>query len=349
MATHNPAACHLLRMPREIREQIYSDVLDSAPLAPPRCPTELDKCVEEDQGWGCGYYQKIMPPISCLSLLLCNRLISVEVIELITHKNNGKKTALRYKLDLMIWDCDLQPTWLSLPVPLKYVKIVDVDIRFFRFGGPQWSGRPPVLPQYLLQLLYRFLTNGPLFIWSHSGPPLPSSYRPPNLDNVSMTFISMLQKSSSPKNYQILSFPGQHLSAEKFLKAEIKAYSRLSKYICLLADSGLLFGKIKSLHLHHDGTRTTTTPTGGGGREGGEEKKNSGNDRSLTRMFDVKNMGDTSLIEGLSSGYGWGPVLELTQKIVNNGGIPYTDTLDCLPRDPNIPMEPVSWDSPIAM
>lgn len=353
MATQNPAACHLLQMPREIRDQIYSEVLDTPSLAPPICPTELDDCIEEDQGWGCGYYQRKWPPISCLSLLLCNRLISVEVIELITHKNNNEKTALRYKLDLMIWDCDIQPTWLSLPVPLKYIKVVDVGIRFFRFGGPQWAGHPAVLPQYLLQLLRRFLTNGPLFIWPHSGPPLPSSCGPPTLDNVSITFISMLQKSSSfssSMNYHVLNFPGQHFSAEKFHKEEFNTYSRLSKYISLLANSGLLFYKIKSLHLHYQGITTTTTGSssgggGGGGGEGGEEESNDGDYGSFTRVLDVKDMGDISLIEGLSSGYGWGPVMEITQKIVDNGGVQYTDTLDCLPRDPNMPpIEPPDWD-----
>lgn len=113
METQNPAACHLLHLPREIRDQIYSDVLDTAGLDPPICPTETDYCIHEDQGWGCGYYQKSFPPISCLSLLLCNRLISSEVTEMITRKNNNKKTAFRYKLDLMIWDIDLQPTWLT--------------------------------------------------------------------------------------------------------------------------------------------------------------------------------------------------------------------------------------------
>lgn len=341
METQNPKAYHLLHLPREIRDQIYSDVLDTAALAPPICPTEIDNCIEEDQGWGCGYYQKSLPPISCLSLLLCNRLISAEVIELITRKNNSEKTALRYKLDLMIWDCDLQPTWLSLPVPLKYVKVVDVDIRFFRFGGPQWADHPPVLSQYLLQLLRRFLTNGPVFIWPRSGPPLPSSHRPPHLDNLSITFISMLQKSSSSKNYQVLNFPGQNYSAEEFLKAEVNAYSRLSKYIPLLANSGLLFGKIKSLQLRYDGTTTTTTGSGGGGgSEGGEDDDG---DEILANVFDVKNMGDVSLTEALSSRYGWGPVMEITQKIVDNGGIEYTNTLDCLPKDPNMPIEPSFW------
>lgn len=343
METQNTAKCHLLHLPREIRDQIYSDVLDTAALAPPICPTEIDNCIEEDQGWGCGYYQKTFPPISCLSLLLCNRLVSAEVIELINRKNKSEKTAFRYKLDLMIWDCDLQPTWLSLPVPLKYVKAVDVDIRFFRFGGPQWADHPPVLSQYLLQLLRRFLTNGPVFIWPRSGPPLPSSYRPPHLDNLTIIFNSMLQKSLfSSKSYQVLNFPGQHFSMENFLEAEGDAYCRLSKYIPLLANSGLIFGKIKSLEYRYYGGTTTTTGSGGGG---GEDDDDDDDIESLKKVFDVKNMGDVSLTEALSSGYGWGPVMEITQRIVDNGGVEYTDTLDCLPKNPDMPIQP-SFCSP---
>lgn len=333
METQNPAAFHLLHLPREIRDQIYSDVLDTTAVAPPICPTEVDNCIEENQGWGGGWYQRTLPLISCLSLLLCNRLISTEVTELITRKNNNKKTVLRYKLDLMIWDCDLQPTWLSLPVPLKYVKAVDVDIRFFRFGGAQWVDHPTVLSQYLLQLLRRFVTNGPAFIRSRSLPPLPSSHRPPHLDNLSITVNSMLQNSSSSSNdYQVLNFPGQYFSAEQFLKAEVDAYFRLSKYISRIAQSGLLFGKVKSLQLRYDGNTTTTT---NGGRDGDE--------KSLTNVYDVKNVGYVGLIKEMWSGNGWGPVMELTQKIVDHGGIEYTDTLDCIPKDPNRPIEPSYW------
>lgn len=335
METQNLAQCHLLYyLPREIRDQIYSNVLDTPAVAPPICPTEVDDCIEEDQGWGCGYYSNRFPPISCLALLLCNRLIAAEVSELIAHKNNNNKTALRYKLDLMIWDCDLQPTWLSLPVPLKFLKAVEVDVRFFRYGGPQWADHPTVLSQYLLQLLRRFLTNGPVFIRPRSQHPphlplLLSSHRPPYLDTITLNFVPMLEPSSSSasstSNYQVLDFPGQKLSAENFLKAELGAYIRLSKYISLMANSGLLFGKIKTLQLRYYG-------------EGGK-----------TSRYDVKDMDDISLTEELCSKYGWGPVLEMTQKMVNGGGIEYSDTLDCLPRDPNMTIEPAYWSDGIGL
>lgn len=322
MESQNLAKCHLLYLPREIRDQIYSEVVDTPALAPPICPTESDDCIEEDQGWGCGYYQKSFPQISCLSLLRCNRHIRTEVSELIARKNNKKNTALRYKLDLMIWDCDLQPTWLSLPAPLKYVKTVEVDVRFFRYGGPQWADHPTVLSQYLLQLLRRFLINGPVFIRPRSRPLL-IFHCPPLLDNLTINFIPMLQSassSSSPSNYQVLDFPGQKLGADNFLKAEVDAYIRLSKYVALIANSGLLFGKIKSLQLRY-GTKTEDC------------------DGGMTNVYDVKDVGNIKLTEALCSRYGWGPVLEMTQKMVDGGGIEYSDTLDCFPLDPNMQIE----------
>lgn len=274
MESQTPAKCHLLRLPREIRDQIYSDVVDTPALAPPICPTKLGESIEVDHTWCSGYYQKKFPPISCLSLLLCNRLIAAEVGELVARKNNNKKTALRYKLDLMIWDCDYETTWLSLPVPLKYVKTVEVDVRFFRYGGPQWAeDSTTMLMQNLLQLLDRFLTNGPVFIRPRSRPLSLSPrtlHHPPYLDNLSITLVPMLQgSSSSPSNYQVLDFPGQKLSADNFLKAEVDAYICLREYVSLIANSGLLFGQIKSLQLRYG------TTTGGG-------------DQGITNVYDVK-------------------------------------------------------------
>lgn len=326
MEGQNAARCYLLDLPQEIRDQIYSDILDLPAFAPPICPTDAEDCIEEDQGWGCGYYSKTFPPISCLALLLCNRSIAAEVSEVIARRNNNKETALRYKLDLMIWDCDLQPTWLSLPVPLKYVRKVEVEVRTFRYGGPPWADYPSQLSQYLLQLLRRFLTNGPAFIRSHSQQKLSiSHHRPPQLDSLTITFIPMLDQSiSSSSNYQVLNFPGQKLSARNFLQAEVNAYTHLFKYVNLIANSGLLFGKIKSLQLRY----------GPGG---------------LTNVHDVKDRGDISLTEQLCSGYGWGPILEITQKMVDGGGIEYGDTLDCLPRNPNPPIEPKWWGDPFCL
>lgn len=117
----------------------------------------------------------------------------------------------------------------------------------------------------------------------------------------------MLQKSaSSSNNYQVLGFPGQYFAAEEFLTDEMYAYSRFSKYISIIANSGLLFGKIKSLQLRDDGTTWLT--------------RSVCDDEISTKVYDVKNAGDVSLTEALFSGDGWGPVLEITQMILNNGG-----------------------------
>lgn len=56
-------------------------------------------------------------------------------------------------------------------------------------------------------------------------------------------------------------------------------------------------------------------------------------------MCDVTDVGDVSFTEHLCSGYGLGPGLGITQKMVDGDGIEYADTLDCLPRNPNRPIE----------
>lgn len=125
----------------------------------------------------------------------------------------------------------------------------------------------------------------------------------------------MLDQITSSSNYRVLDFLDQKLSPENFLKAEVNAYTYLPKYVYVIANSGLLFGKIKILQLRY----------GPGG---------------VTNVYEVKDVGNASKNEQLCSRYGWGPILGMTQNMVDGGGIDYGDTLDCLPRNPNLPIEP---------
>lgn len=118
----------------------------------------------------------------------------------------------------------------------------------------------------------------------------------------------------SPSHYQVIDFPGQKLGAESFLTPKVNAYTHPSKYVDVIAKSGLLFGKIKTLKLRY----------GPGG---------------VKNVYDVKDVGDVSFTKHLCSRYG-APVLAITQKMVDGGDIEYADTLDCLPRNPNRPIEP---------
>lgn len=125
--------------------------------------------------------------------------------EVISWRNNNKKTALRYKLDLKIWACDLQPTWLSLPVPLKVEKIIKVNVRTFRYI---YADHPSLLSQYLLQLLRRFLTS-PAFIRPRSEQPLLMPH-PPQPDSLTITSTPMLDQTTIfPSHYQVIDFPSQ--------------------------------------------------------------------------------------------------------------------------------------------
>lgn len=77
--------------------------------------------------------------------------------------------------------------------------------------------------------------------------PSPAPTRQPN-HNVQPKFI---QTTIPLSHYQVIDFPGQKLSAERFLTAEVNAYIHLSQYVDVIAKSGLLFGKIKTLKLRY--------------------------------------------------------------------------------------------------
>jgi len=59
----------------------------------------------------------------------------------------------------MISDTCLKPTWLALPVPPKYVKSLDLEVRVFE--PKDWDSRPCVEGRYLLHVLRSFFKYGP--------------------------------------------------------------------------------------------------------------------------------------------------------------------------------------------
>lgn len=157
----------LSKLPRELRDEIYAEVLDFS-TSPPKSPT--DEAVsesdqrEEDQGWGVIYYQRHFPSTNLAGLLGCNHQIRDEVLDLIKVEAGG----IAYSVDLMIWENSIQPTWMELPTPPKYTKQLNVTLRMFSHTGPQW-GESGILGQYLLQMLRRFLYDGPSFATDPPG------------------------------------------------------------------------------------------------------------------------------------------------------------------------------------
>ncbi|KAL9603723.1 MAG: hypothetical protein Q9219_001042, partial [cf. Caloplaca sp. 3 TL-2023] len=136
-------------------------------VSPPEASIDIDleKTIEENQGHGSMFYERAAPRFACQGLLETCRQLHGEIVDAIERCNGSSEGMLKYKLDLVIWGQNLKPTWLWLPAPPKYVKHVVVDMRVLDHSYSQSVyvrvRKPPILAQYLLQMLYRFLENGP--------------------------------------------------------------------------------------------------------------------------------------------------------------------------------------------
>jgi len=131
----------------------------------PESPEGEDGRREERHRCGPIYHENQPPQISSLGALSCSHQLSEETQDEIKRNNEHNEAGTKWKLDLMISDTCLKPTWLALPVPPKYVKSLDLDVRVFE--PKDWDSRPCVEGRYLLHVLRSFfryspcLTRGP--------------------------------------------------------------------------------------------------------------------------------------------------------------------------------------------
>lgn len=91
-----------LRLPREIRDQVYEGTLDSSALPPPSIRKIVDKNPvirhEGTPGLIYNYHgRNKTPPISCAGLLCSNQQISEEVGEVLMRRNMKTEEGVQYK------------------------------------------------------------------------------------------------------------------------------------------------------------------------------------------------------------------------------------------------------------
>lgn len=286
----------IFKLPREVRDQIYEEILDIS-IDPPSSPAEEeDDRREEDQGWGCMYYQRNLPSTNLEGLLGCSQRTRREVLDLIG------EYGVRYKLDLMIWENSLQPTWLELPAPPKYVREVVVDIRMFDHHGPQW-GETGILGQYLLQMLRRFLQLGPGFATDPLGRP---DYRPlyPLQKPSLMIFFHAMDTKIDDETKEIV--PRTPWTGNPREDPENCARLWLQHYISKFVKSGLLYGKIEKIRMWY---------------------------KQKLHVWRIVDKGDRTRSAQRWDQYGWGPILQITQEFVDKGTLDYSEELDCDPPD----------------
>ena len=299
-----PPCPPLLRLPREIRDQIYGFILFSE-TEPPQDSISIDKActIKENQGHGSIYYERAAPEFACYGLLETCRQLHVEISEAIEYSNREQGKALSYKLNLVIWGRNLRPTWLWLPAPPKFVKSVVVDMKVLDHSNTVFFGarmrQPHILAQYLLQMLRRFFQNGPRLL---KGDGKANQVRARKsymvLDMLSINLVSM--------PHYITTDGGKLVRSHNLERMEMNTRNFLWFYLNGLVREGLLFGKTRAVELHHRGSKHA--------------------------IWDVTAAGDAGQKGMRWESCGWGSNLRITQELVDSGQLQWNKLLDCRPR-----------------
>ena len=259
---------NFLRLPRELRDLIYSTILLSrreAPESPADASSRWleqnflnrDGCGEFDRGLHGIRYEGSFAGHACASLLQCNRQISQETKEAIKFQ----AASSRYRIDLMFTPLDMWPTWIMLPAPLTYLESVEVDFRICdkeMYMGWSSSHHYDISMQNFLRLLSQFIVRGPRFICKAC-----------DLNAITMDAPSLCQDcqvNALHLNVLIVNFvrmrgctkpliPFQSLDGEDLLRnLEVLALGKLVKTLEKLANNGIVFGKIDLIRLRFDDT-----------------------------------------------------------------------------------------------
>lgn len=118
---------HFLSLPREIRDLIYTALLQS-PNSPPSSPEEAGPRLRKS---GVLYSVEQIPEVLYAALLRCNRQISAEFHECLF----ACQSIQGLRLDCMIKGYAVWPTWISFPFPeARNIGNIDVDLRLFDVG-----------------------------------------------------------------------------------------------------------------------------------------------------------------------------------------------------------------------
>lgn len=173
-------AFRFLDLPRELRDRIYAIVLTSE-RRPPASPEECGqrwRDVDASAMSICSvpngpelyrdiWYEDQPVAIACTGLLSCTRQISQEMVRAIERQNTAGKGGLQCRLDCMVRGERLWPTWIALPVPVKYIRYLEFDVRDFNINdtngqGAKWmvNAGGGVVVSNLLKLVGQFITRG---------------------------------------------------------------------------------------------------------------------------------------------------------------------------------------------
>lgn len=170
-ATNHNADSPFLRLPRELRDQIYTHFLSPhrpAPPSPPFAGPRIYRLSPSNDPLKDIAYPLTLPPSPLHALLRTSRATRADILSLASHRN-ASHASLPASLDLMANSYTLYPLWTSLPaLPSRHTSLdVTVDIRVFT---PEAFGPHGTAFRVLLTLLGQLFCAGPGFATSAPGP-----------------------------------------------------------------------------------------------------------------------------------------------------------------------------------
>lgn len=236
------------RLPREIRDQIYEDTLDSSALPHPNIRKIRDKNpvirIQRAPGLVYNYHgRNKTPPISCAGLLCSNHQISEEMGEVLMRRNRKTEEGVQYTLYLMACHKFLLPSWLSLPAPLKYLRTLQVDLQLSNYRSFQWVGSVGTIVELLLRLLLRFFRCGPRL--SDGLDDLPEQEqlrnRMPNLDVLTIRIV--------PTPAGNMETNKSSRESSRPTATDLLTFDFLDLYLLDITQSDLLRGRIRTIRL----------------------------------------------------------------------------------------------------
>ena len=234
--------CGLLRLPYEIRAQIYELVFQSEGLAPP-CPAAVDlsNCKREELYMIGVYYPKSFHHTS-LALLRTSRQLHHEVQDLLSRRSSIERPTC--KLDVMVTEAlgigrgrSVWPTWITPPDPRFSGEYdLEVDLRLFdiKTSNPLFMANawPGIISQPLMVILNRLLFYGPQFLQPD-----------PRFPGLQIHTLTMRMHHCASNSV------GPYYAYYRGSRTRGTMFSSIHWFMQALEDHGVLVGKVKEMRL----------------------------------------------------------------------------------------------------
>ncbi|KAL8668847.1 MAG: hypothetical protein Q9168_006534 [Polycauliona sp. 1 TL-2023] len=239
-----------LKLPREVRDEIISLVLNS-PIAPPISPHHAGVRYKEDINERDD--RSVFYPLPAniygpaLALSCCNRQSRQEVHDLITNPCLTKSPT--YKLDVMLKGCELWPTWVTHCGSVSTIDHLQIDLRLFDllYGGQSFwgNGGPGLAFVVLFRALNRLLHHGPTFLYHEASHGV-------KVNTLVINLLHGYGKVFQPSKKWLERRDDPEGDCKRFIEQD---HERIYNHICsmlhIVVHQGLLSDKIQTLKVHN--------------------------------------------------------------------------------------------------